>query len=187
MSVTVFVEGGVNIHPDVIAAHGQYKNMSSIVQYLNTTVLTLPVKVSSLSRHEMRNTFGVKNQAKIPCPSVSYETRNKNDSYEVQYDAEDKKNIVCFKRSPLYYQERCANESQPCCSQAAAKCKTHDELKIFVRLIVVNDHISLVNSKDNIRIVAVGKYCKCNIWNDIESILNYNLVLFITAIDIALN
>ena len=162
-SVTVFVEGGVNVHPDVIAVHGQYKNMSSIVQYLNTVVLTLPVKISSSSRYGMRNSFGVKNQAKIPCPSVFYETRNKNDSYEIQYDAKDKKKIVSFKSSPLYYQERCANESQPCCSQAAAKCKTFDELKIFVRLIVVNDHILLVNSKDNIRIVAVGKYCKCNI------------------------
>ena len=161
-SVTVFVEG-VNVYPDVIAVHGQYKNMSSIVQYLNTVVLTLPVKISSSSIYGMRNSFGVKNQAKIPCPSVFSETRNKNDSYEIQYDAKDKKKIVSFKSSPLYYQERCANESQPCCSQAAAKCKTFDELKIFVRLIVVNDHILLVNSKDNIRIVAVGKYCKCDI------------------------
>ena len=153
--VPVSVQGGGDILPDVIAVQGQHKNMSSIIQYLNTVVPTLTFGV--------RNTFGIKNQAKIPCPSISFETHNKNDSYEVQYDAQDRKKIVSFKRSPFYYQERCANESQPCCSQAVAKCKTYDEIKTFVRLIVVNDHILLVNSKDNIRIVPVGKYCKCAI------------------------
>ena len=153
--VPAFVQGGGDIPPDVIAAQGQHKNMSRIIHYLNTVMPTLTFGV--------RNTFGIKNQAKIPCPSISFETRNKNDSYEVQYDSQDRKKIVSFKRSPSYYQERCANESQPCCGQPAAKCKTYDELKTFVRLIVVNDNILLVNSKDNIRIVAVGKYCKCNI------------------------
>ena len=159
--VPVFVQGGGDILPDVIAVQEQHKNISSVIQYLNTVLPTSPVKVAS---------FRVKNKAKIPCPSISFETRNKNDSYEVQYDSQDRKKVVSFKRSPSYYQERCANESQPCCSQAAAKCKTYNELKTFVRLIVVNGNILLVNSKDNIRVVAVGKYCKCDIWNDIESI-----------------
>ena len=155
MCVPDFVQGGGDIPPDVIAVQGQHKNMSRIIQYLNTVVPRLTSGV--------RNTFGIKNKAKIPCPSISFETRNKNDSYEVQYDAQVWRKIVSFKRSPFYYQERCANEGKPCCSQAAAKCKTYDELKIFVRLIVVNDNILLVNSKDNIRTVAVGKYCKCDI------------------------
>ena len=154
MCVPVFVQGGEDILPDVIAVEGQHRNMSIIVQYLNNVVPTLTAKSAS---------FGVKNQAKIPCPSVSFEIYNKNDSYEVQYDAQDRKKIVSFKHSPMYYQERCANESQPCCSQAATKCKTYDEQKTFVRLIIVNDHVLLVNSKDNIRTVTVGKYCKCDI------------------------
>ena len=68
MCVPVFVKGGGEIPPDVIAVQGQHKNMSIIVQYLNTVVSALTFGV--------RNTFGIKNQEKIPCSSVSFETQS---------------------------------------------------------------------------------------------------------------
>ena len=153
LCVPVYVKGGGKKHPDVITVIGSYKNMSSIIRHLNNVVPT----------PKMSNVFAAKIQSQIPCPSGPFVTSNKNDSYEVQYDVNDDKKIVSFKRMPLYYEERCISENQPCCSQTATKCKTYEEQKIVVRLTIRNNHLSFVNAKDNVKRVTVGRYCKCHV------------------------
>ena len=160
----LFVKEGINEHPDVIAVEGHYKNMSSIIRHLNAVVPTLNATFPpSDGFPRIRNLFGSNNQANVPCPSVHFLRHNMNDSYEIQYDVEDKKKIVSFKRSPLYYEQRCFSENQPCCGQTTTKCKTYNGQKTFVRLTVVHDQVSIVNGTYNITTLAVGKYCKCDI------------------------
>ena len=161
----LFVKEGINEHPDVIAVDGHYKNMSSIVQYLNTVVPTLNMTFPPLDYFpRIGNLFGSNNQAKkVPCPSVPSVRYNLNDSYEIQYDVKNKKKMVSFKRSPLYFEQRCFNENQPCCGQTTTKCKTYNGQKTFVRLTVVQGQVSVVNGENNVTKLAVGKYCKCDI------------------------
>ena len=151
LCVPVYVKSGVKKHPDVITVTGSYKNMSNIIRHLNNMVQT-PKK---------NNVFATKIQSQSPCPSGPFVTYNKNDSYEIEYD-NDKK-IVSFKRMPLYHQQRCLSENQSCCNQTATKCKTHEDQKIVVRLTIRNNHVSFVNAKDNVKPVAVGRYCKCDV------------------------
>ena len=149
----VYLKGGFTKHPDVVTVIGSYKNMSSIIQHLSNVVPT----------PKMNNVFAAKIQSQIPCPSGPFVTTNKNDSYEIQYDVNNDKKIVSFKRMPLYHEQRCLSENQTCCSQTSTKCKTHEEQKIVVRLTIKNNHVSFVNAKDNVRRVAVGRYCKCDV------------------------
>ena len=152
------VTGGDKKNPDVIPVIGGYKNMSNIIRHLNNVIPTL----SAANYSNMNNFFSAKIQSSIPCPSGSFVTVNKNDSYEIQYDVSYDKKIVSFKRMPLYHEERCLSENQTCCRQTATKCKTHEEQKIIVRLSVKNNHVSFINAKDNVRRVPVGRYCKCD-------------------------
>ena len=164
LCVPVYViKAGDKKHPDVLTVIGGYKNMSNIIQHLNNVVPKLSASINS----KLNNFFAAKIQSSIPCPSSSFVTANKNDSYEIQYDVNNDKKIVSFKRMPLYHEERCLNENQPCCSQTATKCKTYEEHKIIVRLSVKNNHVSFVNAKDNVRRVPVGRYCKCDVSNNI--------------------
>ena len=160
-----FVKEGINEHPDVIAVDGHYKNMSSVIQHLDTVVPTLnnTFPPSDPKIGTLKSSFGNNNPAKVPCPSTVSVRHNMNDSYEVQYGVENKKKIVSFKRSPLYYEQRCSNENKPCCRQTTTKCKTYWGQQTFVRLTVVNGQVSIVNGRNNITKFAVGKYCKCDI------------------------
>ena len=159
LCVPVYViKGGDKKHPDVIPVIGGYKNMSNIIRHLNNAIPT----PSASNNSKMNNFFASKIQSSIPCPSGPVVTYNNNDSYEIQYDVNNDKKIVSFKRMPLYREQRCLSENQSCCSQAATKCKTYKEQKIIVRLNVKNNHVSFVDGKDNVKSVPVGRYCKCD-------------------------
>ena len=161
--VPLYVKGGDKTYPDVITDIGRYKNVSNIIRHLNNVVTTL----SASNNSKMNNFFAAKTQSSVPCPSGSFVTYNQNDSYEIQFDINDDQKIVSFKRIPLYHEQRCLDEDQPCCSQTATKCKTYQEHKIIVRLSVKNNHVSFVNAKDNVRRVPVGRYCKCDVSSNI--------------------
>ena len=175
--VPLYVKEVINEHPDVIAVDGRYKNMSSIIRHLNAVVPTLNATFPHFPAKG--NLFGSNNQPKVPCPSVFFVTQTTDDSYEIQYDVGDSKRIVSFTRSPLYLEQRCSRENKKCCGQTTTKCKTYKGQKIFVRLTVVHDQVSIVSGKNNIKTVAVGKYCKCDVWNNSECNLKDNLLLFI--------
>ena len=144
-------------YPDVITVDMLYKNLTSITQYLEAVIPTLNYKNSLTSRNT-----GSRIKGSIPCPSAFTYVHNKKYSYEVQYIEGDKNKIVSYKKMPeLSLEKMCVNEEEPCCGQTLTKCKTYKEDKIWVRLRVVDGHVSFVDSKNKVTKSAVGKYCKC--------------------------
>ena len=159
MVVGIPTSGKEKLHeyPDVIAVDMPYTNLENITQYLEAVIPTLNYETSSTNRNTERTV-----KANIPCASSFFLKYNMNYSYEVQYIEGNKKKIVSYKKMPLLsMEEMCANEGKPFCGQTFTKCKTHKEDKVWVRLRIVDGHVSFIDSKKNVTKTAVGKYCKC--------------------------